>query len=130
VVEKEKERRSYLTNIDKEKLNKNIDKLISLEEIYTDEHLTLKKLAARANVSIHQLSEFINEYYQKNYTTFINEYRIKKAKKLLTENNNYTILAIAYEVGFHSKSAFNNAFRKITGLTPSEYKSSMQKNMS
>jgi AraC-like DNA-binding protein len=130
VIVKEKQRRSYLSNIDTEKLKTKINDLISIQEIYTDEHLTLKKLAALTDVSTHQLSEFINEHYQKNYTTFINEYRINKAKILLTENGNETILAIAYDVGFHSKSAFNEAFRKITGLTPTEYKSHKQKNMS
>jgi AraC-like DNA-binding protein len=130
VVTKEKERRSYLTNIDTEKLKKKIDELITVQEVYTDEHLTLKKLASLADVSAHQLSEFINEHYQKNYTTFVNEYRINKAKKLLTENDDDTVLAIAFDVGFHSKSAFNEAFRKITGLTPTDYKSNTLKNMS
>lgn len=127
VVEKEKHKRSYLSTINVEKLKNKINHLIK-EEVFKDEHFTLEKLAILAGVSSHQLSEYINEYYHKNFATFINEFRIEKAKKLILEKPEYTILAIAYEVGFNSKSAFNDAFRKITGHTPSEFKKS--KNLS
>jgi AraC-like DNA-binding protein len=127
IVEKEKQKRSYLSNIDKEKLRNKIDELMKTEEIFIDDNLTMDKLASLSEVSYHQLSEFINSYYGKNFITFINEFRIKKAKKLLNEKPEYTILAIAYEAGFNSKSAFNAAFLKITGFTPSEYKSTSGK---
>ena len=122
VVIREKQRRSYLSNIDTDKLKIVIDELIHSEGIYTDEHLTLKKLASLAGVSTHQLSEFINDHYDKNFTTFINEFRINKAKELLIKKLDYTILAVAYDVGFNSKSTFNAAFRKATGITPSQFK--------
>ena len=131
VVTKEKQRRSYLSNIDTDNLKSRIEELMYSKEIYTDEHLTLEKLAFQAEVSSHQLSEFINEYYHKNFTTFINEFRINKAKELLINNPAYTILAVAYDVGFNSKSVFNKAFRETTGLTPSQYKGNNQnKNLS
>jgi AraC-like DNA-binding protein len=122
VVTKEKKRRSCLSNIDSENLKKVINDLLHIKEIFTDENLSLKKLAALANVSTHQLSEFINTNYHKNYSVLINELRIKKAQKLLLEKPEYTILAIAYEVGFKSKSSFNEAFLKISGITPSQFK--------
>lgn len=121
VVTKEKERRSCLSNIDSENLKQVLKNLLHSGEIITDENLSLKKLAALANVSTHQLSEFINTYYNKNYSIFINEFRIKKAQKLLLEKPEFTILAIAYDVGFKSKSSFNEAFLKISGITPSQF---------
>lgn len=131
VVTKEKQRRSYLSNIDTDYLKRRIEELMCSKEIFTDEHLTLEKLATQVTVSSHQLSEFINEYYNKNFTTFINDFRINKAKELLVKNRDYTILAVAYDVGFNSKSVFNKAFREATGLTPSEFKNNNQnKNLS
>jgi len=58
-----------------------------------------------------------------NFVTFINSYRIEEAKKILISNNysNYTIEAVSEIVGFNSKSAFNNAFKKKVGITPSDY---------
>ena len=62
--------------------------------------------------------------YQQNFVTFINAYRIEYAKNLLNnpEKNNLTIEAIGQGSGFKSKSAFNNAFKKITGINPSDFK--------
>jgi hypothetical protein len=61
-----------------------------------------------------------------SFTSFINEYRVNKAKILLKEKHNYTILAIGLEIGFKSKSAFNTAFLRFTGVTPSDYKNKLQ----
>lgn len=126
VVLKEKLRRSHLSNIDSENLNIALSNLLNTQEIYTDEQLSLENLASLVNVSTHQLSEFINTHYNKNYSLFINEYRVNKAQKLLLEKPEFTILAIAYEVGFKSKSSFNEAFLKITGITPSQFKKNHQ----
>lgn len=63
-------------------------------------------------------------HLNKHFFDFVNEYRIEKAKELLThpERKEYTVLEILYEVGFNSKSSFNTAFKKRTGLTPTEYR--------
>lgn len=126
VLVKEKERRSYLLNIDSNKLKDTLNELLNTREIFRDENLNLKKLASLADVSTHQLSEFINTQYNKNYSNFINEFRINKARKLILEKPEFTIIAIAYEVGFKSKSSFNDAFLKITGITPSQFKKNHQ----
>ena len=75
----------------------------------------------------HYLSQIINEKLNCNFLDFINGYRIDDAKdKLLDENyEHFTILAIAYEVGFNSKSAFYTAFKKNTNSTPSQYRKSL-----
>jgi AraC-like DNA-binding protein len=121
-VSREKQRKSYLSNVDRDKLKKRLDDLLRKREVFRDEHLSLKKLASMTEVSTHQLSEFINTQYGMNYSVFINEFRVKKAQELLHDKPEYTILAIAYEVGFNSKSAFNDAFHKITGKTPSQFR--------
>ena len=75
------------------------------------------------NTNKSYLSQVINEYFRKNFSTFVNEYRVKEASRLLLEkeSENYTIEAIANSVGFKSKSAFNSAFKKFTGITPSYF---------
>jgi AraC-like DNA-binding protein len=94
------------------------------ERPYTDSKLTLPKLAKRLSISSHHLSQILNERVQQNFFDFVNSYRIKEAKRKLIEpaSKHYSILGIAEEVGFNSKSAFNNAFKKHTNMTPTEFK--------
>jgi len=81
-------------------------------------------LAKETGISSCELSILINHHLNKHFFDFINEYRIEKAMELLTnpERKEYTVLEILYEVGFNSKSSFNTAFKKHTGLTPTEYR--------
>ncbi|MDO8896190.1 MAG: helix-turn-helix domain-containing protein, partial [Bacteroidales bacterium] len=62
--------------------------------------------------------------YNQNFYGYINKFRVEKSKKLLTDKelDKYSIIGIAFESGFNSKTAFNTAFKKITGQTPSEFK--------
>lgn len=94
------------------------------EKPYKDGDLTLPKLAARLNVSPHHLSQIINERLKQNFFDFVNAYRVEEAKHQLLDvtKSHYTLLAIAEEVGFNSKSAFNAAFKKQTRTTPSDYR--------
>ncbi len=81
-------------------------------------------LARETGLSTSYLSKIINTNSDYNFSDFINNFRIEKAKKLLAdaEYNNYTYIAIGYECGFNSKSTFYTAFKKFTGQTPSIYK--------
>lgn len=85
--------------------------------------LTLGNLAAKLKISPHLLSKVINEAYEKNFFDFVNSYRIEDFKERFEDpkNKHFTMLAIAFEVGFNSKTAFNRAFKKMTGSTPREY---------
>ncbi len=97
------------------------------EEPFLDTELSLGKLAKMLNLSSHQLSYVINNGYNQNFNGFINKFRVEKAKKLLVEDrklDKYSIIGIAFESGFNSKTSFNTAFKKITGQTPSEFKNS------
>ncbi|HCB1767085.1 helix-turn-helix domain-containing protein [Citrobacter braakii] len=90
---------------------------------FLDSTLSLSQLAHQLKLSPHDLSAIINNGFQQNFFTFISEYRIEHAKKLLAmPEDKRTILDIMYSSGFNSKSVFNTAFKKQTGLTPSEYR--------
>lgn len=93
---------------------------------YLISSLTLNDLSENLSIPSWQLSQIINEHFQQNFFNYINSHRIEEAKRLLSDSNNghRTVLEILYEVGFNSKSAFNIAFKKHTGITPSQFKNS------
>jgi AraC-like DNA-binding protein len=93
-------------------------------EMFLDENLSLPQLAECLGISPHQLSQFLNTRLNKNFKMFVNEYRIGKAKELLIQDKDAKVFAIALDAGFKSKSTFNAAFLKVTGTTPSEYRTS------
>lgn len=96
------------------------------QQPYLDSELNLIKLAEIMKMTPHQLSYIINTGFNENFFRFVNTYRVEKAKELLLSEkmNNLSILGIAFESGFNSKTSFNITFKKITGLTPSEFKKS------
>lgn len=91
---------------------------------YLNPDLTIKDLSEHFNIHPKFLSQIINAQIGQNFYDFVNFYRIEEAKKMISQpkDEKMTILEILYEVGFNSKSAFNNAFKKNTGMTPSEFK--------
>src|SRR5688572_12013585 len=88
--------------------------------------LTLGELAAGINVAPHHLSQIINSEFGKSFASFINEYRVGEACQLLAGDNDKSVLEIALDSGFSSKSSFNATFKKHTGMTPSEYRKTPQ----
>ena len=103
------------------------DRLVQLMEEdapYTDSDLTLDQLAEMMGISPHNLSEIINTRLNQNFFDFVNGYRIEQVKADLTDpgKENYTVLGIAYDAGFNSKSSFYTIFKKCTGMTPAEYR--------
>lgn len=99
-------------------------RLLDEERLFLDPDLTLKKLSLRLRVHYNHLSRIINERFGLSYNDFINKYRIEEAKRKLAApgETDSTILDIAYSTGFYSKSVFNAAFKKFTGMTPTEYR--------
>ncbi|CAM1341657.1 helix-turn-helix domain-containing protein [Tenacibaculum amylolyticum] len=96
-------------------------------EPYLDPTLTIRNLAAQMQMPMRDVSVLINQNLNQHFFDFINQYRIEKAKKLLTDTQQpkLTVLEILYQVGFNSKSSFNTAFKKYTGKTPTQYRKSV-----
>lgn len=113
---------SLTENESKGHLKKLID-LMENEQPYLDGKLSLNQVAEGLAISPNHLSQVINENLNKNFFDFVNGYRIEliKKKMMAPESKNLTILALAYDSGFNSKSSFNNIFKKVTGATPSQY---------
>lgn len=99
--------------------------LMETEKPYLDDTLTLQKLAEKINMPEKQLSLLINQSAGKHFFDFVNEFRINNAKTLLKEQSQLTVLEILYQVGFNSKSSFYTAFKKETGVTPTDYRKSI-----
>jgi len=104
-----------------------IKQLMETEKPYLDADLTLPGMAAKLQIPSHHLSRVINEKFGLNFFDFINQYRIEEVKSKIAkpEFDNLSILGIAFESGFNTKSAFNRVFKKMTGTTPSEYKNQL-----
>lgn len=110
-----------------EKAKKSLDELLKLmveDKLYKDNNLTLKNLAKKLSISSHNLSEIINTYQKQSFFDFINSYRVKDVQEamMLPQKESYTLLALALEAGFNSKSSFNAIFKKHTNMTPSQYR--------
>ena len=121
----EKYEKSKLTNQKKEEYLSKLRLYIEQEKPFLKPSVTLNDFARHLNIPVRDLSQVINEYLHKNFYDLINSYRIEEAKNLLKTSSNSTILEILFEVGFNSKSAFNTAFKKHTGFTPTRYRNKL-----
>lgn len=103
---------------------RSLDDFMNSKKPYLNSELTLYQLAEQSDIPPHHLSRIINEYHHQNFFDYVNFHRVEEFKKRVTDPayNNFTLLAIAYDCGFNSKTSFNRFFKKITGLTPSEFK--------
>ena len=104
-----------------------LDKLQAVmlaEKPFLDPGFSLPALSKRLGVSTHHLSQILNEELRQSFFDLLGSYRIQEAQRLLADEGNayIKIEEIGQMVGYNSKSAFNTAFRKITGSTPSEYR--------
>lgn len=107
-----------------EKLKIKLITLMEEKELYKNAELTILDVSQELKLPRHHITQILNDKMGKNFYTFINEYRLEDVKKRLMDpkNDNLTILAIAYDAGFNSKSSFNTLFKDHTGLTPSAYR--------
>ena len=122
-LENKKEIKTNLTE-DIEDLFKQIKEEFEEKKLFLDSELNLHQLADYMGGSPREISNAINRCAHQNFYDFINSYRIKEAKNILssTEGEAYTISEIMYRVGYNSKSSFHTAFKKHVGLTPSAYR--------
>lgn len=96
---------------------------IAKNKPYLEANLSLRTLAGQVDIHPNQLSWLLNESLGKNFNEFINHYRIQYFKELSKDpkNSKYTILSLAYDSGFNSKTVFNTYFKKETGLSPKQF---------
>ncbi|NAS30988.1 helix-turn-helix domain-containing protein [Flavobacteriaceae bacterium R38] len=101
-----------------------LESLIKTKKIYRDPHLSLSTTAGLLGISSCYLSSLVNTITKKSFIDYINEYRVAEVKKNLRskEFNHYTIVSVGLEAGFNSKSTFYTAFKKHTGMSPSDFR--------
>ena len=123
--QKEKYASTYLKDSEIREHVRRIKKYMVSEKPYLLANLSLPELANKLEMSSHHLSRIINEEFGVNFFDFVNQYRIKEVKSRIgnPEYKNLSLFGIALDSGFNSKSAFNRVFKKVTGITPSEYRS-------
>lgn len=102
-------------------------KAMNEDELFLNEQLSLQILSNELNISKHHITQTLNEYGKQNFYDFVNIFRVEKFKKRLhtRDDKDFTLLALAFDSGFNSKSSFNRIFKKFTGMSPSEYKNSI-----
>ncbi len=102
-----------------------LNDIMQKEEVFLNSDINLIELSQILEVHPNHLSQVINSFENKNFYDYINGKRIEKFIALSQDpkNKNYTIISLAYDCGFNSKSSFNKQFKKHTGQTPSEFMS-------
>jgi AraC-like DNA-binding protein len=122
--EKKKYASSSLTENEITEYLKKIRTLMNTEKLFLKNDLKIGDVSEKINLPVYYVSQVINEKLGKNFYDFINEYRVDEVKKRFadTKYDYLTILAIGFESGFNSKTAFYSAFKRKTGMIPSEFK--------
>lgn len=103
-------------------LTKKLNTIMQEDTLYKNANLKSSEIAKKIGLTTHQFSQLLNDNIGKNFSLFVNEYRIEAAKTMLQSNNNLTLEAIGYECGFNSKSTFFTTFKKLSGMTPAQFK--------
>ena len=119
-----KYKNSHLSDDNKQQLLSRILQVMDTSDEIFSPDFSLERLAMLSGSKYKYVSQVINEHYQQNFNNFLNSYRIKEACKRMRDMDNYgnfTIEAISESVGFKSRSTFVTSFKRITGLTPSQY---------
>jgi len=124
-----KERSDKLTDEEKSDILEALKKLMESKKLYLNSKLTIDDLANQLKVNKRIISIVVNDEMGVNIYGFINDYRIREFKKIISDPDMayLSIEGIAEKVGFRSKSFFNASFKKATGKTPSQYKQQSKK---
>ena len=99
------------------------------EKPFLDSDMTINDLSKKTGIPRHYITEVLNEKHGRNFFTFVNEYRVREVISRISDPKyrHYTILAIAFDAGFNSKSTFNTFFKAYAGKTPSSYRDEINK---
>ena len=113
---------------DAKEKSRRLREAVAANRFYEDAELTLTTLAVKLMIHPHDLSRIINVGLEKNFSDFINEFRVREIARKMQDPayDRLTLLGIAYESGFNSKTTFNRVFKEMTGKTPVEYKNSLK----
>ncbi|MGD0756586.1 MAG: AraC family transcriptional regulator [Bacteroidales bacterium] len=116
--------KSGLKNDQAEDYLKELISFMERNKPYLDRDLSIHELSDMTDIPRHYITQVLNENYKKNFFTFINEYRVREVIERFSDQkfDHYTILAIAFDAGFNSKSTFNTIFKSQIGITPSKYR--------
>ena len=116
--------KSGLTAAKAAALLEKLDHLMTKEKIYLDPTLNVQQLAARLELPPYTVSQLLNQFKNESFSDFVNRYRVEHFKQAVAApaSAHLSLLAVAYDSGFNSKAAFNAVFKKMTGMTPSEYR--------
>lgn len=101
-----------------------MDRVMTEELLYLDPQFNLQQLAGRLDLTPHRVSQLLNQFRGENFSDYVNRFRVEHFKRAVQDpsNTHLSLLAIAYDSGFNSKAAFNAVFKKMSGMTPSEFK--------
>lgn len=119
--------KSHLSNVDLEKLERDLESVMNKDKIFKDTMLTLKTLSSCVDVSSHQLSEYLNNNKNVSFSQYLMTFRVEEAKVLLVKYDWRTTMSIGYEVGFNSHSSFGRCFKLVTGESPGAFRSKLDK---
>ena len=120
----QKYRNSSLEGVQASKVLANMEQIFKDKRLFLKHDLTLAEMAQKLSISPRMLSQVVNQETGKNFSEFINGYRIEEAKSLLTDPDmiEQKITAIAFDSGFSNLTSFNQAFKAQTRLTPSQFR--------
>jgi AraC-like DNA-binding protein len=106
-----------------------LSSLMEQDKLFLDNDLNLPTVAEKLGINIHEASFLINETAKDNFYNFINKYRVEEAKRLLAsaKMEQLNILGIAFASGFNSKTTFNTTFKRVVGISPSQYSKEQKK---
>jgi len=104
---------------------------MEMEKFYLEQNLNIEEFANRIDLPVRDVSNVINKHFGTNFFEFMNSYRVTEAKRLLadTDNDDLTILDILLQSGFNSKSAFHRFFKRLVGMSPTEYRKQQKPNV-
>ena len=122
LTEQLKYKSSSLTPEQQEMLIEKLKKIMTVDKPFLRSDFSQPDLARQCGISVHQLSQIINDGLGKNFFEWVASYRVEEAKRLLKDQPNIKVEEIAEQVGYNSKSSFNTVFKRNTGLTPSEFR--------
>ncbi|WP_343911342.1 helix-turn-helix domain-containing protein [Aquimarina litoralis] len=113
-------------------LFKKLERLIRQQKCYLTPELTLKSVSEKLNISDKKLSYLLNQHMSISFYDYVNQFRVEEVKKKIVNPSfsKYTLLAIALECGFNSKTSFNRTFQRFEKITPSKFRNQVLKTKS